>query len=97
MAIETDTASATGAAAHHSCLLRFSVNEENLMVKLIRRPHMAVDLGVPDPPKTTHHNFNSRIRHRLHEGVAVRANSVLDRLYREYFLATAVVPPSICG
>src|SRR3984893_16976254 len=31
------------------------------------RPLMALGPGVPDPPTATHHNFNSRSRHRLRE------------------------------
>jgi putative transposase len=61
------------------------------------RLHMALGPGVPDPPTATHHNFNSRSRHRLREDVAVRANDVLGGLHHEYFLAPTVVPLSICG
>jgi len=43
------------------------------------RPHMALGPGVPDPPTATHHNFNSRSRHRFREDIAVRANAVLSR------------------
>jgi hypothetical protein len=46
---------------------------------------MALGPGVPDPPTATHHNFNSRSRHRLREDVAVRANAVLGGLHHEYF------------
>jgi transposase InsO family protein len=50
------------------------------------RPHMALGPGVPDPPRATHHNFNSGSRHRVREDVAVRANAVLGGLHHEYFL-----------
>jgi transposase InsO family protein len=61
------------------------------------RPHMSLGPGVPDPPPATHHNFNSRSRHRLREDAAVRANAVLGGLHHEYFLARTVAPLSICG
>ena len=61
------------------------------------RPHMALGPGVPDPPRATHHNFNSGSRHRLREDVAVRVNAVLGGLHHEYFLAQTVAPLSICG
>ena len=61
------------------------------------RPHMALGPGVPDPPTATHHNFNSRSRHRLREDVVVRVNAVLGGLHHEYFLAPTVAPLSIGG
>jgi putative transposase len=61
------------------------------------RPHMALGPGVPYPPTATHHNFNSRSRHRLREDVAVRANAVLGGLHHEYFLAPTAASLSICG
>jgi putative transposase len=61
------------------------------------RPHMALGPGVPDPPTVTHHNFNSRSRHRLREDVGVRANAVLGGLHHEYFLAPTLARVSNCG
>ena len=51
------------------------------------RPHMALGLGVPDPPAALPQNLNRRSRHRLPEGVAVRGEPVLGGLHNEYSLA----------
>jgi hypothetical protein len=55
------------------------------------RPHSSLGPGVPGPPNpavaiVTRSNY----RHRMEEGVAVRAKSVLGGLHHEYFLVPAV-------
>jgi putative transposase len=54
------------------------------------RPHMALGPGVPDPPAATQQNLDPKSRHRLREGVAVRASAVLGGLHHEYFMAPMV-------
>ena len=54
------------------------------------RPHVALGPGVPDPPAATQQNFDPKSRHRLREGVAVRASAVLGGLHHGHFMAPMV-------
>jgi len=54
------------------------------------RPHMTLGPGVPDPPPTTAVLRAQRSRHRMAEGSAVRAISVLGGLHHEYLLVPAL-------
>jgi putative transposase len=54
------------------------------------RPHSRLAPGVPDPPKVRVSVRPSESRHRLGEGVAVRAKSVLGGLHHEYTLVPSV-------
>jgi transposase InsO family protein len=53
------------------------------------RPHMALGLGVPDPPREMQQNTAPTSRHRLREGRVVRAHSILCGLHHEYYWAPA--------
>jgi putative transposase len=53
------------------------------------RPHMALGLGVPDPPPVIHQDAASKSHHRLREDRVVRAKSILGGLHHEYFWAPA--------
>jgi hypothetical protein len=51
--------------------------------------HMASGPGVPDPPPRTSGFDTRKTRHRMAEGLAVPAQSVLGGLHHEYSLAPA--------
>jgi putative transposase len=53
------------------------------------RPHMALGLGVPDPPPANHDRPHTNSRHRRGESYAVRANPILGKLHHEYSLVPA--------
>jgi transposase InsO family protein len=50
------------------------------------RPHMALGPGVPDPPTVTSRPSTRPSRHRIVEGLTVRAKSILGGLHHEYSL-----------
>ncbi len=54
------------------------------------RPHMGLGPGLPDPPPTDLPRSTRPFRHRISEGLAVRAKSVLGGLHHEYSLAPAL-------
>jgi transposase InsO family protein len=54
------------------------------------RPHMALGAGAPDPPPKSAVLLTQQSRHRIAEGLAVLAKSVLGGLHHEYSLAPAV-------
>lgn len=54
------------------------------------RPHMALGPGVPDPPTSALRLSTRPSRHRIGEGLAVRAKSILGGLHHEYSLAPAL-------
>lgn len=53
------------------------------------RPHMALGLGVPDPPRRSAVLWPQQSRHRIGEGLVVFMRSVLGGLHHEYSLAPA--------
>ena len=54
------------------------------------RPHSSLGPGVPDPPGILAMVQKVKSRHRLREGVAVLAKSVLGGLHHEYSTAPSV-------
>jgi hypothetical protein len=54
------------------------------------RPHSSLGPGVPDPPDILATVWKPESRHRLGEGVAVLAKSVLGGLHHEYSMAPSV-------
>ena len=54
------------------------------------RPHSSLGPGVPDPPDMLATVRKAKSRHRLGEGIAVLAKSVLGGLHHEYSLAPAL-------
>jgi transposase InsO family protein len=54
------------------------------------RPHSSLGPGVPDPPALSATVRNPESRHRLGEGVAVLAKSVLGELHHEYSMASSL-------
>jgi len=54
------------------------------------RPHSTLGPGVPDPPAILATVQKLESRHRLEEGIAVLAKSVLGGLHHEYSLAPSV-------
>ena len=54
------------------------------------RPHSSLGPGVPNPPGTLAMVQKVKSRHRLGEGVAVLAKSVLGGLHHEYSTASSV-------
>lgn len=55
------------------------------------RPHMALGPGVPDPSAAAVRPLTQPSRHRIGEGLAVRAKSILGGLHHEYSLAPTLV------
>jgi len=54
------------------------------------RPHSSLGPGVPDPPGILAMVQKVKSRHRLGEGVAMLAKSVLGGLHHEYSMAPSV-------
>ena len=53
------------------------------------RPHMALGLGVPDPPIALREQRKAHSRYRCEESYAVHAKPTLGGLHNEYSLAFA--------
>jgi putative transposase len=72
--------------AHLRAILKIWVEHYNC-----GRPHSSLGPGVPDPPNAEEVSARqSKFRHGLGEGVAVRSKSVLGGLHHEYSLAPSV-------
>jgi hypothetical protein len=85
---------ATGLHERYEYLLH---DRDSIFAKHLDESITKLGVKVLKSPTATHHNFNSRSRHRLREDIAVRANAVLGGLHHEYFLSPTVAPLSICG
>jgi putative transposase len=54
------------------------------------RPHMALGLGVPDPPLATVRASTQLSRHQIGARLVLRVKSILAGLHHEYSLAPAL-------
>lgn len=71
--------------AHLRSILKIWVDHDNSS-----RPHMALRPGVPYPPLRSLVSQLPQTRHRIDEGLIVRAKSVLGGLHHKYSLGPAV-------